>query len=83
MGLISELHFVVIDPNAVQRVTQRVAASGPGAWAFQRTLHPIDKALYRLTQGRLTVPGLMAGLPVIMVTTTGAKTGKEIGRAHV
>ena len=77
MGLISELHFVVSDPNVVQRVTQRVAASGPGAWAFQRTLHPIDKALYRLTQGRLTVPGLMAGLPVIMVTTTGAKTGKD------
>ena len=65
------------DANAIQRVPQRVAASGPGAWVFQRTLHPIDKALYRLTKGRVTVPGLMAGLPVIMVTTTGAKTGKD------
>lgn len=77
VGLISELHFEAKDPNEVQRATQQVAASRPGAWAFQRTLHPIDKALYRLTQGRLTVPGLMAGLPVIMVTTTGAKTGKD------
>ena len=77
MGLISELHFDVKDANAVQRVTQMVAASRPGAWVFQRTLYPIDKGLFRLTKGRLTVPGLMAGLPVIMVTTTGAKTGKD------
>ncbi len=77
MGLISELHYEVKDANALQRVTQKVAASGPGAWVFQRTLYPIDKGLYRLTKGRLTVPGLMAGLPVIMLTTTGAKTGKD------
>ena len=77
MGLISELHYEVKDANAIQRVTQKVAASGPGAWVFQRTLYPIDKGLYRLTNGRLTVPGLMAGLPVIMLTTTGAKTGKD------
>ncbi len=76
MGLISELHFEVNDANAVQRVTQKVAASRPGAWFFQRTLPPIDKGLFRLTKGRVTVPGLMAGLPVIMITTTGAKTGK-------
>ena len=77
MGLISELHYEVKDANTIQRVTQKVAASGPGAWVFQRTLYPIDKGLYRLTKGRLTVPGLMAGLPVIMLTTTGAKTGKD------
>jgi deazaflavin-dependent oxidoreductase (nitroreductase family) len=77
MGLISELDYEVKDANAIQRVTQRVAASGPGAWVFQRTMYPIDKGLYRLTKGRLTVPGLMAGLPVIMMTTTGAKTGQD------
>jgi deazaflavin-dependent oxidoreductase (nitroreductase family) len=63
--------------TAIQRVTQKVAASGPGAWVFQRTMYPIDKGLYRLTKGRLTVAGLMAGLPVIMMTTTGARTGKD------
>jgi deazaflavin-dependent oxidoreductase (nitroreductase family) len=77
MGLISELHYEVKGANAIQRVTQKVAASGPGAWVFQRTMYPIDKGLYRLTKGRLTVPGLMAGLPVIMLSTTGAKTGKD------
>ena len=77
MGLISEPDYEVKDANAIQRVTQKVAASGPGAWVFQRTMYSIDKGLYRLTKGRLTVPGLMAGLPVIMMTTTGAKTGKD------
>lgn len=77
MGLISELDYEVKDANAIQRVTQKVAASRPGAWVFQRTMYPIDKGLFRLTNGRLTVPGLMAGLPVIMLTTTGAKTGKD------
>ncbi len=77
MGLISELHYEVKDANVMQRFTQSVASSGPGSWVFQRTLYPIDKQLYRLTKGRLTVPGLMAGLPVIMLTTTGAKTGKD------
>ena len=77
MGLISELDYEVKDASAIQRVTHKVAASGPGAWVFQRTMYPIDKGLCRLTKRRLTVPGLMAGLPVIMMTTTGAKTGKD------
>ena len=77
MALVSELHYEVKAPNALQRVTQKVASSGPGSWVFQRTLYPIDKGLYRLTNGRVTVPGLMAGLPVIMLTTTGAKTGES------
>jgi deazaflavin-dependent oxidoreductase (nitroreductase family) len=77
MGLISELRYEVKDANAIQRVTQKLTSSGPGAWVFQRTLYPVDKGLFRLTKGRLTVPGLMAGLPVIVLTTTGAKTGED------
>jgi deazaflavin-dependent oxidoreductase (nitroreductase family) len=77
MGLISELDFEVKEANAIPRVTQKLTSSGPGAWVFQRTLYPVDKRLFRLTKGRLTVPGLMAGLPVILLTTTGAKTGED------
>ena len=77
MGVLDELDYTVTPANAAQRVTQRIAASGPGAWLFQRTLYPVDKVLYRRTSGRVTVPGLMAGLPVIMLTTTGAKTGQS------
>lgn len=63
-------------PNLVQRAMQQVAASGPGAWVFKRTLHPVDKVMFKATGGRVTVPGLVAGLPVLMVTTMGAKSGK-------
>lgn len=76
MGVLDELDYVLKPANAAQRVTQRIAASGPGAWVFQRTPYPVDKVLYKRTDGRLTVPGLMAGLPVIMLTTTGAKSGE-------
>ncbi len=75
MGLIDEFGYEVKDSNAAQRIVQRFAASRPGSWLFQRTLYPLDKTLFRLTNGRFTLPGLLAGLPVIMLTTTGAKTG--------
>ena len=77
MGLIGQLHYEMKKANAIQRLVQKTAASGPGAWVFQRTLYPIDRVLFGLTNGRVTVPGLLAGLPVIMLTTTGAKSGKE------
>lgn len=77
MGVLDELGYDVKPANAAQRLTQRIAASRPGAWLFQRTLYPVDKLLYRRTDGRVTVPGLVAGLPVIMLTTTGAKTGQS------
>ncbi len=76
MGVLDDLDYVLKPANAAQRVTQRIAASAPGSWVFQRTLYPIDKLLYRRSDGRLTVPGLVAGLPVIMLTTTGAKSGE-------
>ncbi|MGB7879492.1 MAG: nitroreductase family deazaflavin-dependent oxidoreductase [Ilumatobacteraceae bacterium] len=75
MGVLDELDYVLKPANAAQRVTQRIAASRPGAWLSQRTLYPVDKVLYKRTDGRLTVASLMAGLPVIMLTTTGAKSG--------
>jgi deazaflavin-dependent oxidoreductase (nitroreductase family) len=75
MGVVDELGYEVKPANGAQRLTQKFAASGPGSWLFQKILYPIDKALYKATDGRLTAPGVLAGLPVIMLTTTGAKSG--------
>lgn len=36
----------------------------------------MDKTMYASTHGRVTVAGLLGGLPVIILSTTGAKTGK-------
>lgn len=62
--------------NGFQRVMRRFAASGPGSWFFARVLHHIDRPVYRLTGGRHTFATLVSGIPVVMLTTTGAKSGQ-------
>ncbi len=61
--------------NAFQKWLRRFAASGPGSWLFARVLHRIDRPVHRLTRGRYTFASLVSGLPVVMLTTTGAKSG--------
>ena len=62
--------------NLLQRLLRRFAASGPGSWLFARVLHRIDLPVFRATRGRHTFSTLVAGLPLVMLTTTGAKTGR-------
>jgi deazaflavin-dependent oxidoreductase (nitroreductase family) len=62
--------------NPVQKVLRRVAGSGPGSWLFARVLHRIDRPVYRLTRGRHTFASLLSGIPVVMLTTTGARSGQ-------
>ena len=62
-------------PNKAQRAVWKVSASRPGSWIFARSLHHVDKALLAATRGRITSAGLLAGIPVLTVTTTGARTG--------
>ena len=54
---------------------QKMASTRPGAWFYSHTLHRFDRIFLRLTGGRATMSNLLAGLPVVMVTTTGAKSG--------
>lgn len=76
MPLLDELGYSVREPNLFQRTLQRLASTRLVAWLFQKTLYPMDRVLYRRSGGRVTVPGIMAGVPVIMLTTTGAKSGQ-------
>jgi deazaflavin-dependent oxidoreductase (nitroreductase family) len=62
--------------GALQRLIRRFAASGPGSWMFARVLHHIDRPVHRLTGGRHTLASLLSGLPVVMLTTTGARSGR-------
>lgn len=62
--------------NLLQKVLRRFAASGPGSWLFARILHRIDRPVHRLTRGRYTFASLLSGIPVVMLTTTGAKSGQ-------
>jgi deazaflavin-dependent oxidoreductase (nitroreductase family) len=61
--------------NPLQKVLRRFAASGPGSWFFARVMHHIDRPVYRLTGGRHTFASLLSGLDVVMLTTTGARSG--------
>ncbi len=61
--------------NVVQRIMQRVASTRPIAFIFRHTFHHVDRALYRLL-GRRTLSGFVAGVPNIMLTTTGARSGQ-------
>jgi len=61
--------------NTLQKLLRLLAASGPGAWLFARVLHRIDRPVYCLTGGRHTFASLLSGIPVVMLTTTGADTG--------
>lgn len=76
MGLSTDLGYRHHSPNAFQRVIQGVASSRPGAWLFSKLLRHLDEVVLRLTRGRHTVPGLLAGLPVLDLTTMGRKTGQ-------
>lgn len=77
MGLIEELDYRVAEANGFQRLVWKVSSSRPGSWFFAKTLHHVDRVVLRLTRGRLTVPGVLAGLPVVSLATTGARTGQR------
>jgi deazaflavin-dependent oxidoreductase (nitroreductase family) len=76
VGLATRLSVPPRRPNVVQRLSQSFGSTRAGAWFFSKTVSPVDRALFRMSKGRWTVPRLLAGLPVIMVTTTGRRTGR-------
>lgn len=77
VGLIDQLDYRVPEANRFHRLVWKVSSSRPGAWSFAKSLHHVDRLLLRLTRGRATVPGVLAGLPVITLATTGARTGRR------
>jgi deazaflavin-dependent oxidoreductase (nitroreductase family) len=65
------------EANPLQRLLRRVGSSGPGSWVFARVLDRVDRPVYRLTRGRWTMTSLLAGLPIVMLTSTGARSGRS------
>jgi deazaflavin-dependent oxidoreductase (nitroreductase family) len=54
---------------------QRLASSKLGSSLLSRTLHPLDRIAFKLTRGRTTLATILAGIPVLVLTTLGAKSG--------
>jgi deazaflavin-dependent oxidoreductase (nitroreductase family) len=63
--------------NVLKRTIRRTAGWKPLSLFYARTLHVIDKLVFRVTRGRATFTSWLAGLPVAWLTTTGAKSGAE------
>jgi deazaflavin-dependent oxidoreductase (nitroreductase family) len=75
MGLAADLGYTFRRPNPLQRATQAFASTRRGAWLFARTARHLDDAVGRVSRGRRSAAELLAGLPVLDVTTTGRRSG--------
>lgn len=47
-----------------------------GVWTIKHLVAPLDRRIYRLTGGRRVSTGRPVG-PILLLTTTGRRTGKE------
>ena len=65
------------EANLLRRIIRRSAGWQPMSWLYARTLHLIDRAVFRITRGQATFTSWLADLPVAWLTTTGAKSGIE------
>jgi deazaflavin-dependent oxidoreductase (nitroreductase family) len=61
--------------SAFHFLFQKFGSTQLGSWFSARTLHHMDRAFLKLTQGRTTLSSILVGLPEVMVTTVGAKSG--------
>jgi deazaflavin-dependent oxidoreductase (nitroreductase family) len=76
MGLAADLGYHHRRANLLQRGVQTVTSTRPGAWLMSRLLTRADVAATRLSRGRVSLPRMLAGLPVLVLTSTGRRSGQ-------
>jgi deazaflavin-dependent oxidoreductase (nitroreductase family) len=77
VGLASSLGYRPGDQNVIQRWIIALASTRLLSAISRRILPSLDRLALRLTGGRSTVTSVTSGLPVLWLTTRGAKTGTE------
>jgi deazaflavin-dependent oxidoreductase (nitroreductase family) len=63
-------------PGVVRRAILATGKSARFARLYAVTMHRLDHAVYRLTRGRVIFSAVLTGLPVVLLKTTGAKSGQ-------
>jgi deazaflavin-dependent oxidoreductase (nitroreductase family) len=63
--------------NAFRRFARLAGGWKPMTWVLARTQQHLDAAVYRLTGERATFVSWATGMPIVMLTTTGAKSGRQ------
>src|SRR5690242_15583264 len=64
------------DAHGFHRALRAFAATKAGRVVFRPTAHRFDLLVSKLTGGKRSFAGIAAGLPTVILTTTGAKSGK-------
>ena len=62
--------------RVIDDTVRRLGATRLGVWAIKHVVSPLDRWLYRLSGGRFSTSGRPAA-PILLLTTTGRKTGKQ------
>lgn len=70
------LQIEIIPARGWQRVVQRLAATAWAGWVLSRWLPTIDRYILRRTNGKQTAATFLTGLPIVTLTTFGAKSGQ-------
>ena len=77
MGLLADMELAPIEANAVQRALQRFGGTAFGTAVISGVIGPLDRMVHRSTQGRATAGSLFGAMPVVMLTTVGARSGER------
>jgi deazaflavin-dependent oxidoreductase (nitroreductase family) len=64
------------DEGLVRRIMRQSGAVWPLSLFWAQTLYHVDRVVHRRTRGRSTFTSWLTGLPVVMLTTTGARSGR-------
>jgi deazaflavin-dependent oxidoreductase (nitroreductase family) len=64
------------DANVFHRAMRTVAVTKVGRVFFRPTAHRLDQLVSRFTGGNRSFAGIAAGLPTVILSTTGAKSGQ-------
>lgn len=70
------IDFASRRPEPLRRLGHKAAQIVPMSWIRPRALLRLDRGMFRLSHGRTTFSAVVSGLPIVMLTTTGAHTGQ-------
>jgi deazaflavin-dependent oxidoreductase (nitroreductase family) len=62
--------------DPLRRLVRKAAEIVPMSWIRPGVVVRIDREVFRLSRSRTTLSALVSGLPIVMLTTTGARTGQ-------
>ncbi len=77
MGVAADLGYRIGDPTVLHRSVRAVASTALGARLLAHMLPMLDRAVGQVSGGRTTAVELLAGLPLLGLTSTGRRTGQQ------